>query len=88
MATLMLRSVLNVVMNISEIFMYELQKEYIHISQVDPVNNHALKRGHSLCCPIGRQCDDPKCRGKLKDTIINFGENLPEGKLPPIKYRL
>jgi NAD-dependent SIR2 family protein deacetylase len=29
----------------------------------------------------GRQCDDPKCRGKLKDTIINFGENLPEDTL-------
>ena len=27
----------------------------------------------------GQLCDDPKCRGKLKDTIINFGENLPEG---------
>ena len=27
----------------------------------------------------GRLCDDPKCRGKLKDTIINFGQNLPQG---------
>lgn len=26
----------------------------------------------------GRKCDDPKCRGDLKDTIINFGENLRE----------
>mmetsp|Transcript_1528 Transcript_1528/g.2461 ORF Transcript_1528/g.2461 Transcript_1528/m.2461 type:complete len:388 (-) Transcript_1528:73-1236(-) len=26
----------------------------------------------------GRNCDDPRCRGKLKDTIINFGENLDE----------
>ena len=25
-------------------------------------------------------CDDPKCKGKLKDTIINFGQDLPEGK--------
>lgn len=24
----------------------------------------------------GRKCDDPKCRGDLKDTIINFNENL------------
>lgn len=24
----------------------------------------------------GRFCDDPNCRGKLKDSIINFGENL------------
>ena len=27
----------------------------------------------------GRLCDDPKCRCKLKDTIINFGQNLPQG---------
>ena len=26
----------------------------------------------------GRKCDDPACRGDLKDTIINFGENLNE----------
>ena len=24
----------------------------------------------------GRKCDDPSCRGDLKDTIINFNENL------------
>lgn len=24
-------------------------------------------------------CDNPKCRGKLKDTIINFGQDLPHG---------
>lgn len=29
----------------------------------------------------GRTCDDPKCPGKLKDTIINFGENLPVREL-------
>ena len=28
----------------------------------------------------GRKCDDPQCGGSLMDTIINFGENLPEGK--------
>ena len=26
----------------------------------------------------GQKCDNPSCRGPLKDTIINFGENLPE----------
>jgi NAD-dependent SIR2 family protein deacetylase len=26
----------------------------------------------------GRKCDNPKCRGDLTDTIINFGENLRE----------
>ena len=30
-------------------------------------------------CLAGRHCDDPKCRGRLMDTIINFGENLPGG---------
>ncbi|CAG9327388.1 unnamed protein product [Blepharisma stoltei] len=24
----------------------------------------------------GRRCDNPQCNGQLKDTIINFGENL------------
>ena len=24
----------------------------------------------------GRKCDNPKCNGFLKDTIINFGESL------------
>lgn len=26
----------------------------------------------------GRKCDDPSCRGALKDTIINFNENLDD----------
>jgi len=25
----------------------------------------------------GRKCDNPACKGALKDTIINFGEDLP-----------
>lgn len=29
----------------------------------------------------GRLCDTPSCRGVLKDTIINFGENLNEAIL-------
>ena len=29
----------------------------------------------------GRKCDDSKCKGNLKDTIIHFGETLPVGKL-------
>ena len=31
-------------------------------------------------CSAVNKCDDPSCRGKLLDTIINFGESLPEGK--------
>lgn len=26
----------------------------------------------------GRKCDDPKCKGDLHDSIINFGECLEE----------
>lgn len=26
----------------------------------------------------GRKCEDPNCKGSLADSIINFGENLPE----------
>lgn len=29
----------------------------------------------------GRQCDDPGCEGVLEDSIINFGEGLPEEDL-------
>ena len=28
-----------------------------------------------------RLCDDPACNGQLIDSIINFGENLPQGEL-------
>ena len=28
-----------------------------------------------------RNCEDPDCRGYLEDSIINFGENLPEREL-------
>lgn len=30
---------------------------------------------------LGRKCDDRKCHGVLCDTIVNFGESLPEGKM-------
>lgn len=29
----------------------------------------------------GRKCDNPSCKGPLKDTIINFNENLNENIL-------
>lgn len=29
----------------------------------------------------GRLCDDETCNGKLKDTIINFGEYLPQEEM-------
>ena len=28
-----------------------------------------------------RKCDNPACNGQLNDSIINFGENLPEVEL-------
>ena len=29
----------------------------------------------------GRKCDKPECGGRLADSIINFGENLPADQL-------
>jgi NAD-dependent SIR2 family protein deacetylase len=29
----------------------------------------------------GRRCDKTACRGKLMDSLIHFGENLPEDEL-------
>jgi NAD-dependent SIR2 family protein deacetylase len=29
----------------------------------------------------GRLCDDPSCKGQLMDSIVNFGENLPDHEL-------
>lgn len=34
----------------------------------------------------GRVCDNPNCGGKLRDTIINFGENLPESQLDQAEF--
>ena len=28
-----------------------------------------------------RKCDDPQCRGQLLDSIVNFGEQLPDHEL-------
>ena len=33
---------------------------------------------HVFSHETGRKCDNPKCRGDLLDSIVNFGENLPE----------
>jgi NAD-dependent SIR2 family protein deacetylase len=33
---------------------------------------------HRMDHYTGRRCDKPTCDGKLKDSIIHFGENLPE----------
>ena len=38
--------------------------------------------GQSLCVTIEpANPDDPKCRGPLVDSIINFNEDLPEDEL-------
>eukprot|EP00026_Physarum_polycephalum_P008961 Phypoly_transcript_09068.p1 GENE.Phypoly_transcript_09068~~Phypoly_transcript_09068.p1 ORF type:complete len:418 (+),score=44.66 Phypoly_transcript_09068:111-1364(+) len=34
-----------------------------------------------------RQCEVPGCGGNLRDTIINFGEDLPEGELTKADQR-
>jgi NAD-dependent SIR2 family protein deacetylase len=41
----------------------------------------AATDGFSHCHYTGRKCDKPECHGELKDSIINFGENLPEDEL-------
>jgi len=47
--------------------------------------NHEYIRDYDCCMGrydhlTGRKCDDPKCNGNLKDTIIHFEESLPLGK--------
>lgn len=32
-----------------------------------------------MMCMLGGTCDDVRCGGTLVDTIVNFGEDLPEG---------
>ena len=39
----------------------------------DYTTRSASLKGHST----RRDCDDPDCKGKLKDTIVSFGEKLP-----------
>ena len=52
-------------------------KVHDHKTGLDPLPNPTL---HSLMKLLkGRLCDDPKCRGTLRDSIVNFGENLPDG---------
>ena len=36
---------------------------------------------HVFSHETSRNCDNPKCRGQLLDSIVNFGENLPEHEL-------
>ena len=57
-----------------------VQWESASISQVRVPEYLALH--DLLLCPVGRNCDDPDCKGRLKDTIINFGENLPDSGSP------
>jgi NAD-dependent SIR2 family protein deacetylase len=47
------------------------KREYLrdfHVRTSRKVHNHLT----------GRMCDNPKCGGPLRDTIINFGEALPD----------
>jgi len=44
-------------------------KEYLRDFRV---RNNQKQHSHET----GRKCDDPKCGGKLYDSIINFGESL------------
>jgi hypothetical protein len=44
------------------------------------VFNRLLKQKKCKTCGwnhyTGRHCDDKKCNGKLRDTIVNFGDDL------------
>lgn len=55
-------------------------KEYCEICGKDYIRafDVTLKRSGRY---TGRLCQDDKCNGKLRDSIINFGENLPENEL-------
>lgn len=68
---------------------------YIHVALFELHGNSNLERcdkcGHEYLrdfrCSVGlrnhltgRKCDDVRCGGSLKDTIIHFGETLPVGE--------
>ena len=44
-----------------------------------PARKQNAKNAHDHM--TGRKCDDLNCQGDLYDSIINFGENLPEKQL-------
>ena len=46
----------------------EYMRDFDASSDNRNIRNHAT----------GRKCDNPNCRGKLVDSIINFSEDLPE----------
>ena len=54
-------------------------REYVLSSSTHPsLSREAM---HVYDHRTSRQCDDPACRGVLEDSIINFGETLPEKEL-------
>lgn len=88
MVTVIWRSAVNARESICE----TLEHEHLRVCMATrPVNKlyHCINTYffflYQLYCnyTAGRKCDDPACRGILKDTIINFGENLPEGTNEP-----
>eukprot|EP01123_Difflugia_compressa_P000729 TRINITY_DN10847_c0_g1_i1.p1 TRINITY_DN10847_c0_g1~~TRINITY_DN10847_c0_g1_i1.p1 ORF type:complete len:389 (-),score=25.49 TRINITY_DN10847_c0_g1_i1:106-1272(-) len=48
-------------------------REYFRSKSVNSYSNHIT----------GNICTEPSCKGKLKDSIIHFGENLPENEIKP-----
>jgi NAD-dependent SIR2 family protein deacetylase len=63
-------------------------KEYRRDFCVDVYSTEAHKEPWHVTCPqckwnhyTGRLCDSTSCRGKLRDTIVNFGDDLHDAVL-------
>jgi NAD-dependent SIR2 family protein deacetylase len=61
----------------------ECRKEYIRTYEVDPYSTDCYKEKYFVKCGhcgfghyTGRRCNVSGCRGKLRDTIVNFGDPL------------
>ena len=69
----------NVFIEVCELCATEYRRPYC----VDLFSTDCSKEPWFVCCPTcrfnhftGRQCSKPGCRGRLRDTIVNFGDDL------------
>ena len=58
---------------------YRVVGLYSHFTGMSANTAHIHNINCVCVCSAVNKCDDPSCRGELLDTIINFGESLPEG---------
>ncbi|ETO25817.1 silent information regulator family protein, partial [Reticulomyxa filosa] len=59
------------------IFFTKCGTEYLRPFDITKLRHKKGIRGRFT----GRLCEDSSCNGKLRDSIINFGEDLPENEL-------